>query len=95
MYLNLSSSSMQRSVREAVQEEGFDVEEVSIAEGHDKPLQIVLTKKLDFDVSNQVLEGLKKLTHVDLNYQLVNLSGEGIFFHDFQVMIVTVWTCVK
>ena len=86
---------MQRSVREAVQEEGFVVEEVSIAEGHDKPLQIVLTEKLDFDVRNQVLEGLKKLSHVDLNYQLINLSGEGRFFHfylDFQVMIIIVYT---
>ena len=86
---NLSSSSMQHSVLEAVQKEGFDVDEVAIAEGKGKPLQIVLTEKLDCEVRNQVLEGLKKLSHVDLNYELTNLSGEGkLVFVILQLLLI-------
>ena len=73
--IELVISSHKSLVRKAVMEQGFQITDVTITEGPScstKPVQIVLSERLESLVRAEIIEGLKKMKFTELDYKLIN-----------------------
>ena len=62
-------------VKEAAKTQGFDMDEVAVTDGPDfscKPVQLVLTERLEDEVRREVLAGIDKMKFLELDIKVID-----------------------
>lgn len=70
------------AIKDAAKSQGYDIENVSIKEGENyscKPVQLILTERLDVCVCQEILDGLKKMSFANLDLKVINKAKKGMF----------------
>ena len=64
-------------VRIAAESQGYEMNHVALREGEDfssKPVQLILTERLDDGVRREILSGIEQMKFVDIDWKIINLK---------------------
>ena len=99
--IELVVKSHRESIRNAAKEKGYDIDHVSIEDGGNfsvKPVQFVLTDRIDTGVKHEIRSGLDKMQFADVDIKVIDFDSGGkslllffsqICFHYLLTWIVT------
>lgn len=80
--MRIAAMGYAKSVRKQVEERGYQMNAISLKEGHDyssKPCNFWITKMLDRNITQQIVAGVEKMKHL-IQPKVINYSEQGKLF---------------